>query len=232
MAKIITFGNQKGGVGKSTCAMLAATALSQEPFSYKLAIIDIDRQQSISQRRAYDLEIYDGLLPFDVISYNFETFTQRISDLESRYDLIILDVAGKLDTEQKEQSEAIKALAYADLLLIPFAPGNFSLDASLDYLKIALDVKHNKKAKGYELVIYAFQNMHRERSRHARALRNELEELKKIITIPTMSAALKRYSLYEDADTITSLYDKKSADIAKQNFSTWLNELNRIIKSL
>jgi cellulose biosynthesis protein BcsQ len=232
MAQILTFGNQKGGTGKSTCAMLAATALSQEPFNYKTAIVDVDRQQSIAQRRAYDLQDFEGVLPFDVISYNFKTFTNKIEDLHGRYDLIILDVAGKLDTEQGTESESIEALLYADLLLIPFTPGNFSLDASLDYLKIALDVREKKAANGYSLEIYTFRNMHRERSRHVRALRNELEELQRIITIPTMQEPLKRYSLFEDADTLTSLYDPTSSDMAKRNFSRWTNELNTIIQNL
>lgn len=232
MAQILTFGNQKGGVGKSTCAMLSAAALSQEPFNYKTAIIDVDRQQSIAQRRAYDLQDFEGILPFDVISYNFQTFTHKIEEIESRYDLIILDVAGKLDTEQGIESEAVKALLYADLLLIPFTAGNFSLDATLDYLKIALDVREKKAESGYQLEIYAFRNMHRERSRHVRALKSELDELQRIITIPTLLEPLKRYSLFEDADTLTSLYDPDSSDLAKRNFSRWIKELSSIIQNL
>ena len=61
MAVFVTFGNQKGGAGKSTCTVLAAGALSQPPFSYRLAVVDIDRQQSIAARRAYDLQDFDGL---------------------------------------------------------------------------------------------------------------------------------------------------------------------------
>ena len=232
MAQIITFGNQKGGVAKSTCAMLIATALSQPPFNYNLAVLDLDRQQSIAQRRALDLQDYEGVLPFDVISYNFQTFTHKIEEIESRYDLIILDVAGKLDTEAGTESEAVKALLYADLLYIPFTPGNFSLDASLDYLKIALDVREKKRATGYDLEIYAFRNMHRERSRHVKALKNELEDLQKIITIPAIKEPLKRYSLFEDADTLTSLYAPDSNDMAKRNFSRWIKELDTTIKNL
>lgn len=231
MALIVTIGNQKGGVGKSTCAMLAANALSQAPFNYRLAVVDIDRQQSIAQRRALDLHGFEGVLPYEVISYNFETFLDRLKVLDQTYDIIILDVAGKLDTEAKERSEAVKALLYTDILFIPLTAGNFSLDASLNYLKIALDVRAKREADGQKIKIVAFRNMHRERSKHVRALGSEIDELKKIVDIPIMKEPLKRYSLFEDADTLTSFYDLDSSDLAKRNYSRWIKELNNILKS-
>ena len=39
------FANQKGGVGKSTCSMMAANALSQAPFDKKIFLIDGDKQK-------------------------------------------------------------------------------------------------------------------------------------------------------------------------------------------
>ena len=74
--------------------------------------------------------------------------------------------------------------------------------------------------------------MHRERSRHVKALKNELEDLQKIITIPAIKEPLKRYSLFEDADTLTSLYAPDSNDMAKRNFSRWIKELDTTIKNL
>ena len=132
MAQIISFANQKGGVGKSTATLLAATALSQPPFSYDVVVVDIDPQQSISKRRSYDLDGHEAPLPYDVLTYNFATFTRQVKALDKRYQIIFLDVPGKLDAGAGRDSEAIQALQYVDLVLVPVTAGNFGLDATLD----------------------------------------------------------------------------------------------------
>ena len=40
MAKIIMFGNQKGGIGKSTLTILTANTLASPEFDYKVLVID------------------------------------------------------------------------------------------------------------------------------------------------------------------------------------------------
>ncbi len=232
MAQIISFANQKGGVGKSTATLLAATALSQPPFSYDVVVVDIDPQQSISKRRSYDLDGHEAPLPYDVLTYDFATFTRQVKALDKRYQIIFLDVPGKLDipTEEerkkgKEESEAIQALQYIDIVLVPVTPGNFGLDATLVYLKAVLTVQQQRK----DLRLVAFRNMHRERSRHGRQLAGELDELAALTAVPVMEAALKRYSDYEDADTLTTLYAPDSSSPARQNFTAWLDELHTLI---
>lgn len=225
MAQIISFANQKGGVGKSTATLLAATALSQPPFSYDVVVVDIDPQQSISRRRAYDLEGHEAPLAYDVLTYNFATFAQQVKTLDSRYQIIFLDVPGKLDAGAGRDSEAIQALQYIDLVLVPVTAGNFGLDATLDYLKAVFAVQQHRP----ELRLVAFRNKHRERSRHGRQLAGELDELATLTAVPVMEAALKRYSDYEDADTLTTLYAPASSSPARQNFTAWLNELHTLI---
>jgi hypothetical protein len=51
----------------------------------------------------------------------------------------------------------------------------------------------------------------------------ESENLKMLVN------GLNDYSLFRDADTITSLYDPLSTNIAKHNFSSFINELIKII---
>ncbi|MGB3548708.1 MAG: ParA family protein [Saprospiraceae bacterium] len=228
MAKILAIANQKGGVGKSTATLLAATALSQPPFGYQVAVIDIDPQQSISRRRSFDLDGYTDPLPYDVLSYNFATFAQQVKTLDSRYQVIFLDLPGKLDTGAGKDSEAVQALQYIDLVLVPFTPGNFSLDATLDYLKAALAVQQRRA----DLRLVAFRNMHRERSRHGRQLAGELDELASLTAVPVMDAPLKRYSEFEDADSLASLYsDNNSSSPARQNFSEWMNEFHELLSA-
>jgi cellulose biosynthesis protein BcsQ len=225
MAQIISIANQKGGVGKSTATLLAATALSQPPFSYDVAVVDVDAQQSIARRRGGDLEGHSEPVPFTVYGVNFATFARDVKALDSRHQIIFLDVAGKLDATAGRDSEAIQALQYLDLVAVPFTPGNFTVDATLDYIEAARAVQHERP----ELQLVAFRNMHRERSRHGRQLAKELADLSRLANIPIMEAALKRYTDFEDADSITSLYSLDSSSPARQNFVAWLNELHILI---
>lgn len=225
MAQIISFANQKGGVGKSTATLLAATALSQPPFSYDVVVVDIDPQQSISRRRAYDLDGHEAPLAYDVLTYNFATFARQAEALDKRYQIILLDVPGKLDAGAGKDSEAVQALQYIDLVVIPVTPGNFGIDATVDYIKAALNVQQQRS----DLRLVAFRNMHRTRSRHGKQLAGELDELAALAGVPTMDAPLKRYSEFEDADSLTSLYAPGSSSTARQNFTAWLDELHTLI---
>ncbi len=79
MSKIIVFGNQKGGVGKSTVVTLCANALSQTPFDYKVCVIDNDYQQSIKDTRAFDKEDHNGDLPYDVLGMEIVHLTGNVN---------------------------------------------------------------------------------------------------------------------------------------------------------
>lgn len=225
MATIISIANQKGGVGKSTATLLAATALSQQPFNYDVAVVDVDAQQSISRRRGADLEGNPDPVPFTVYGVNFATFARDVSALDKRHQIIFLDVAGKLDASAGKDSEAIQALQFLDIVLVPFTPGNFTMDATLDYIEAVKLVQSERP----ELQLVAFRNMHRERSRHGRQLASELSDLSRLASVPVMKAPLKRYSDFEDADSITSLYAKDSSSTARQNFTAWLDELHELL---
>ena len=232
MAVFITFGNQKGGAGKSTATVLAAGALSQAPFNYRLAVVDIDRQQSIAARRSYDLQDFDGLLPYEVLSYNFATFEANLEELDTRYQLVFVDVAGKLDKEAGHESEAARALAYTDLLFVPVPPGNFTVQSTVDYLEAAMAIREAKQAHGQALEVRAFRNLYRDHRLTGRALGRELEELRSLAGIELLREPLRRYALFEDANTLESIYKPDSTEAAHRNFARWLNEIHSIIENL
>ena len=225
MARIICFANQKGGVGKSTAVLLTAGALYAKPFGYRVAVVDLDPQQSIGKLRADDREGTTDALPYDVYPYNLATFTARLEELESRYEILLLDVAGKLDSAAGKHSEALQVIQYADFVFIPVTPGNFAVEATLDYIRAALAIRNHRP--GLQLV--AFRNMARTRSRATRRLSGELEDLERLADVPVMTHPLKRYTEFEDADTLSSLYDKQATAPALENFRAWLDELAGIV---
>ena len=228
---ILAFGNQKGGTGKSTCTVLAATALSQPPFSYRVTVVDTDQQKSISRLRLFDLEDFDGVLPFDVLDYNVRTFENKVRELDRANDLILVDVAGKLDANlPADHQEISRILNYLDFLFIPFVAGNFALEASLDYLKFVLQFATRRQSEGRPpLQVVGFTNMDRPRTRNSRFLASEADQIRAVANIPYMKTRLGDYTAFRDATTVASLYDDNPTDPARLNFTTWIKELHKTI---
>lgn len=232
MAKIIMFGNQKGGVGKTQISIMTATALSQKPFSLRVAVIDLDNQKSVINLRNYDLKAYQiSDAPFEVFDYELSELQANITTIDKTFDIIIVDVAGKLDNKQPiETQEIAKTLMYVDALFIPFVAGNFNLESTLSYFKFIKTVQLQRALQPRPLSIYGFVNMHRQRSRANTYLNEDLQTLQASERFTVMQAVLNDYALFRESDTIVSLYGINSSDAAKANFSTWLNELISVIQ--
>lgn len=229
MSKIVAFGNQKGGVGKSTVIAMTANALSQKPFNIKLCVVDCDRQKSISEARAFDLED-DEAVHYPVYSMSVDELQNKIHDLDKEFDLILLDTAGRLDHNVAvEKQETTKALMYADYLFIPFRAGSFNLEASIEYLKIADKLKGIRSNTQRPLQYYGFINMYKDRSKTNAFLVSEIEHLRSE-NVPFMLCRLRNYTLFEEIDTRTSYYDVNSNNKAKLNFTVWINEFIKILK--
>ena len=106
---IISFVNQKGGVGKTTAAINLAISLKRK--NYSLAFIDADPQGSAVQWHA----IEDNK-SFEILHYPSPIQTTDIKQLSMNYDYVIIDAPPALG----EISKAI--LAAADLAIVPLAP--------------------------------------------------------------------------------------------------------------
>jgi chromosome partitioning protein len=230
MGKIVAFGNQKGGVGKSTVIAMTANALSQAPFNIKLCVIDCDQQQSLVEARSYEEEAVENL-PYTILGLSVEALQDKIYDLDKEYDLILIDTAGRLDhTVAVENQEITKALMYADYLFIPFRAGSFNLEASMEYLKVANKLKALRADAARPLKYYGFVNMYKDRSKTNAFLVSEIENLRSE-GIPFMLCRLRNYTLFEEIDTVTSYYNVNANNKAKLNFTVWLNEFVKIIKN-
>ena len=228
MGKIIVFGNQKGGVGKTTITAMTATALSQDPFNYSVFVADVDRQQSLIRRRLGDIQESNEIPPYPLEYKTVNQLINEIDELYSNYDLIFIDAPGKLDRDiSPEAQEIAKVLLLADYLFIPVVPGNYAMDATIDFLKLALKIKANRLNR--TLNIIGLVNMAEPRTLDDRFLMDEFEELKGIMTF--MDEKLKRYVSYRATDTLESIYNPDSRDKSEQNFSAWLNEFIKLIEN-
>jgi cellulose biosynthesis protein BcsQ len=233
MAKIIMFGNQKGGVGKTLVSVMTATALGQAPFNLKVAVVDLDDQKSVTYARDIDLQSYpEGTpTPFTVLSYKVADLQKDITKLDSAYDLILIDVAGKLDISvDVTQQEITKSLMYVDILFIPFIAGSYVFTATYNYLSYIEQVQTARALQSRKLNVYGFVNMYRSRTRANQMLLQHIEALTSGNHLQMMQTYLGDYALFKDSDTVSTVYDHNSNDTATQNFVEWLNELVQIIQ--
>lgn len=226
------FGNQKGGVGKSQCTVMTATALFSYPFNMKVVVIDVDPQKSIVSARNMDMK--RGAAGYECFSFwdtSVKEMQGHIKSMDEIYDVILIDAAGKLDADLPiEQQEITRALMYVDYLFIPFVAGNYNLESTMKYLQFVLQVEKIRSESDRPLHVVGFINMYRARTLASKYLAEDIEKIKKATGIKMMQTELHNYTLFNDADTIASIYDPTAFDTAKINFLQWLNELVSIIK--
>ena len=231
MAKIILFGNQKGGVGKSTLTMMTATALSQSPFNLNVCVLDADDQRSLWDMRQNDVGQNAEFKPsYDIRPATLNDIHRDIRELDKSFDVVFIDVAGKLDLNiAADKQEIIPYLSYVDLLFMPFVAGNFNVDASAKYLKTVLHVQLSRQLSARPLHVFGLVNMFRERSRVNSYLLDDIQNLRSVVEIQFMETHLRDYALFKEGDSVKSLYSENSNDAAKVNFRNWIDEFANLL---
>ncbi len=122
---ICLFGNQKGGVGKSTLTVLAGNYLSLAK-DWPVTIIDMDYQQSIWQKFE-KAKVLENDEPYDVLPANLESFALLIPVLtKNKKDAVLIDLPGKLDDDG-----LIPVFKSADLVICPFSYDEFTFESTV-----------------------------------------------------------------------------------------------------
>lgn len=111
---IISFVNQKGGVGKSTAAINIAASLKRR--NYKLMFIDADPQGSATQWQAVE-----DNNAFEILHHPEPVNKNDIEKLSQDYDYLVIDAPPAIGEITKS------ILAVTDLAILPLSP------SSLDY---------------------------------------------------------------------------------------------------
>jgi chromosome partitioning protein len=118
-AQVITFANEKGGVGKSTIAFHCCMALCNA--GYRVAVIDLDHRQQSMARALENREGTGRRLKIDLPSPNHAVVTQQsgaalsqeIARIGWDADFVLIDVAGH------DSPIGRHAIAMADTLVTP-----------------------------------------------------------------------------------------------------------------
>lgn len=113
----IIFGNQKGGVGKSTLCILLANYLTLVK-KKQVLVIDMDFQKSINEHRKFDLSKNPHLAdtkPYEILVMDTEDYPKYAEQLKKLNDYILIDLPGRLDDET-----LIPILKDANYIICPF----------------------------------------------------------------------------------------------------------------
>lgn len=115
---IILLGSQKGGVGKSTITVNLAVELTYRGLD--VVIVDADSQRSAARWHADRVE--QGRRPEIACVEKLGNIHSTLSDLDKRYDVVLVDVAGK------DSRELRTGMLAADMLIALTQPSQFDLD--------------------------------------------------------------------------------------------------------
>lgn len=140
---IISFLNQKGGVGKTTIAIHVAVTLTQ--YKHRVLLVDADPQGSVLDWSETRREISD-YIPLDspsVIGLPKKTLHKELPNFTKNFDYIIID--GPPRAYEITRS----AIVASDLVVIPIQPSPYDVWAAREIIELVNEAalfKYNLKA--------------------------------------------------------------------------------------
>lgn len=158
MAKIVVFANQKGGVGKSTLAILYANHLtgSDDPDGKGVLVVDTDVQRSILAQRRDDMEQWgEDEMKYAVEYFKLTTMDEAekmILDAKNKLEdtIVLVDVPGNITDDY-----IAPLLIYADYIICPYQYENKVLESTTTFIKVleSLRMKFPNKMVGQTIFV-------------------------------------------------------------------------------
>lgn len=130
---IITFGTQKGGVGKTTLAIAFANYISLCT-DKKVNVIDYDFQKSFYQKWKDD-ELLKGEYLYRVALLNEEDEKdlenpETIKAMKTSNEIFLFDIAGNI---QKKYSSVLK---HSDYIIVPFSYSDVTINSTMVFINL------------------------------------------------------------------------------------------------
>jgi chromosome partitioning protein len=180
---ILTIGNVKGGVGKSTIAVNIAAVLAQR--GTDTLLIDGDDQASAATFAGIRAE-FSGHVQFGAVQLQGAAIRQQARQLGEKYAEIVIDVGGR------DTGSLRAALTISDVILIPFQPRSVDLWAGT---RIAALIGEAREVNE-RLRAFAFLNM---ADAQGRDNSEALEALKAMPGIEALPFAIGRRKAFPNA---------------------------------
>ena len=155
---IVTFANQKGGVGKTTLCVTFANYLVTK--GVRVLVIDCDFQHSIVKCRKADIRKYgEEHAPYDVLSYEAndkQTMTSLMEKLHNdpSIDVVLMDSPGSLKADG-----LIPMFVNSDIIIVPFHYDLVTVPSTASFLMF---IDRLRKAVGERMKarLFIIPNLH------------------------------------------------------------------------
>ncbi|MBD5355677.1 MAG: ParA family protein [Bacteroides sp.] len=130
---IVTFANQKGGVGKTTLCVTFANYLVTK--GVRVIIVDCDFQHSIVKCRKSDITKYGAdTVPYDVVSADSNNRASMIELIERLHNEPIIEVA-LMDSPGHLLADGLPTLfANSDIIVVPFRYDDTTMFSTKSFL--------------------------------------------------------------------------------------------------
>ena len=154
---IVTFANQKGGVGKTTLCVTFANYLVAK--GVRVVIIDCDFQHSILKCRKADLKKYgEELVPYEIWAYepdSKEAMTSLIEKLHNdpELDVVLMDSPGSLHAEG-----LVHMFVNSDIIVVPFHYDLVTIPSTASFL-LFLDRLRQAVGEGMNAQLFIIPNL-------------------------------------------------------------------------
>ena len=132
---IISFINQKGGVGKSTITINVADYLTRQ--GHKVLVVDTDNQNSVTDWASLRIEA-----PFPVVQMARENVAKEIMRMAMDYEFTLVDCP------PRAEAIARSCIIASDLVVLPLEPSGFSnwaSDVTVSQVREAMELKEALK---------------------------------------------------------------------------------------
>jgi chromosome partitioning protein len=134
----IIFGNQKGGVGKTSLAILFANYLVEK--GKKVIVIEMDVQKSVTTTRRQEIE--DGVTltnPYEIVYTALNEYQKFAEALKNTNVNLVIDLPGKLD-----DPHLVPILKDADVIVSPFDYDLRSFISTGTFASVVKELDENK----------------------------------------------------------------------------------------
>lgn len=138
---IIVVGSEKGGPGKSTIVTNLSVELARQ--GKDVVIVDADKQRSAARWHADRVDA--GHAPAIAAVEKLGNIYSTLRDLDARYDVVVVDVAGQ------DSQEMRTAMIAAHQMLVVVRPSQLDLDTlphMSELIETALDMNPELRVRG------------------------------------------------------------------------------------
>lgn len=130
---IITFGTQKGGVGKTTLAIAFANYISLCT-DKKVNVIDYDFQKSFYQKWSDDAnEPGEYLYKVELLNAEDEKdleSPEAMQVLKDSSEIFLIDIAGNIEKKY------VSVLRYSDFIIVPFSYSDVTVNSTMVFINL------------------------------------------------------------------------------------------------